>query len=253
MAQEKSNKYYATHWNSFWFGFMSALTVTFFLLFIGTVFEQISFNIHPAKKVTIKTQEQKPEKDTTTNQTLTDFLKKNNIDEEKINSCVSQKTYAQKVKDDAKSGKEAGVKGTPHSFVLIGDAVYEIPGAQSEEGMREFFDDLLSGKKPRAKDISKTVKLKPVDDNDWIAGSDDAKITVIEYSDLECPFCKKFHKATTNMMQDYAKDVRWVFRHTPIDNLHPKAREKAETAECIGNIAGAPMFWKYLDNVFSQK
>ncbi len=249
MKEQKTT--YKTHWHSFWFGFVSALAITLFLLLVAVISGAISLNGTKTKKVAVTPQEN-IDNEPQQSQTLSDVLQQFNINEEEIKKCVQEKRYANVVQKDIDSGTKAGVRGTPHSFVLFEDKVYEIPGAQEEDGMRAFFDDLLAGRKPRAKDISATTDLAPVNDEDWIRGDDDARITVITYSDVDCPFCKKFNKSITDMMADYKDDVRWVFRHMPIDNLHPQAREKAETAECVGEIGGAEAFWTYVDALFAQ-
>jgi protein-disulfide isomerase len=242
---------YRTHWHSFWFGFMCALAIVLFALLIFTVTDRITFKNISSKKAPIAktTTEEGAEQPLTS---LTAVVESLGLNAAEIQQCAQNDEFAQEVENDIASGTAAGVKGTPHSFVLIDNAVYEIPGAYEESGMREFFDDLLAGNEPRATDISATTELAPVDESDWIRGSDDARITVIEYSDIDCPYCKQFHTAITNMMEDYRDDVRWVFRHMPIDALHPTAREKAETAECIGASAGAEKFWEYIDRIFHE-
>jgi protein-disulfide isomerase len=246
-GEMKNNNKYKTHWHSFWFGFMSALSIVLFCLLIGVVTNKVSFgtNITSKKTPIQKTTTTKPKFSIDT--TLTELK----IDKEEFDKCMNEKKHADTVQANIDSGRKAGVKGTPHSFVLVDDAIYEIPGAQSEKGMREFFDDLLANNTLKAKDISEQKDIDPVTDDDWIKGKETAKITVIEYSDLDCPYCNQFHKSTLAIMTDYKDDVRWVFRHMPIDSLHPNARQKAEAAECIGDLGGGVAFWEYLDKVFN--
>ncbi|MEA3322843.1 MAG: thioredoxin domain-containing protein [Patescibacteria group bacterium] len=258
MSEEIKKSQYQTHWHSFWFGFMSALAVVLFFLLIGTITNRVSFGDHaPTKRVAITKSDKKdvskaPTENETAppvSQSVSAIIGELGIDAAAFDTCMDEKRYEEAVKDDIKGGQEAGVEGTPHSFVLIDSAVYEIPGAQTEEGVREFFDDLLAGKDPRAKDISATRTVAPVTTDDWVRGDDDARITVIEYTDVDCPFCKKFHTSTTNIMEDYPNDVKWVFRHMPSDGLHPQARMKAEASECIGELGGAEAFWQYIDKL----
>ncbi len=253
MTEEtKNNKKYKTHWHSFWFGFMTSLSIVLFLLLIGTITNKISFGqISSTKKVSIQKTTSSKESPVKTPSISNDaILKKLNINKNEFDKCVTEKKFADAVQANVDSGQKAGVKGTPHSFVIVDDAMYEIPGAQSEKGMREFFDDLLAGNELKAKDISDQKDVDPVTDDDWIKGKDDAKITVVMYSDIDCPYCKQFHKSTLALMADYKDDVRWVFRHMPIDTLHPNARAKAEAAECIGDLGGGVAFWQYIDNLF---
>jgi protein-disulfide isomerase len=248
----QQDKQYKTHWHSFWFGFMSALSVILLFLLIGTITERVSFGDFSSKKTSIKKSTETTPPASTVSKSFEQFIQDNNIDQQEFDICLADRRYRETVQNSIDSGTVAGVKGTPHSFVLVDNAIYEIPGAHSEKGMREFFDDLLAGNDPRAKDISSTTKLTPISESDWIRGEDDAHITVIEYSDVDCPFCKEFHTSTTNLMNDYADDIRWVFRHMPIDELHPDARKKAEASECMGELGGADAFWNYIDALFKQ-
>ena len=86
--------------------------------------------------------------------------------------------------------------------------------------------------------------------DDYIRGNPDAPITIVEFSDLECPFCKRFHSTLQQALADYGDQVRWVYKHFPIDQLHPKADKEAEAAECAGELGGNEKFWVYIDRVF---
>lgn len=98
-------------------------------------------------------------------------------------------------------------------------------------------------------DTEKVKLVNPVTSADYIKGSPDAKIVVIEYSDIDCPFCKQFHTTMQKIVDEYGKDgdVSWVYRHFPLTSLHPNAARHAEAAECAGNIGGNDGFWKFLD------
>ncbi len=92
--------------------------------------------------------------------------------------------------------------------------------------------------------------VMPADMDDHIVGSLDAKVIVVEYSDLECPFCKVFHQTMQQTVSMYDGDVAWVFRHYPIPQLHPKAFHEAEATECAWEQGGNEAFWKYTNRVF---
>ena len=95
-----------------------------------------------------------------------------------------------------------------------------------------------------------TLNLPAVTDKDHIKGDKDAKLTWIEYSDLECPFCKQIHTDLQKMLSEYGGKVRWVYRHYPLEQLHPKAPKEAEAAECAAELGGNEGFWAYVDKVF---
>lgn len=91
------------------------------------------------------------------------------------------------------------------------------------------------------------IKLADVSDKDHIRGNQDAPITIIEYSDTECPFCKSFHPTMKKLLTDYPTQIRWVFRHFPIEQLHSKAPAEANAVECA-NEQGK--FWEFLDKLY---
>ena len=95
------------------------------------------------------------------------------------------------------------------------------------------------------------IIVSPINDSDWVRGKKDAKISLIEFSDLECPFCKQFHATMQELIAQYPDDINWVYRHFPLTSLHTKAPKEAEAAECAGELGGNDGFWQYLDKVFA--
>lgn len=93
--------------------------------------------------------------------------------------------------------------------------------------------------------------FRPVDESrDHIQGQKDAPVTLIEYSDLECPFCKRFHPTAKKMLETYPGKVRLVYRHFPLTSLHQKAQTEAEAVECAAKLGGNDAFWKLIDKIF---
>jgi protein-disulfide isomerase len=99
-----------------------------------------------------------------------------------------------------------------------------------------------------------TIKIQPTGnidlaafDSGRIRGTGD--ITIVEYSDTECPFCKKFHPTMQQMLQDYDGKVRWVYKHLPLTSLHSKAPREANATLCA---AEQGQFWEYLDALFER-
>lgn len=89
--------------------------------------------------------------------------------------------------------------------------------------------------------------VREVNSEDHIRGASNAKVTIIEYSDLECPFCKRFHPTMQKIVDEYSNDVRWVYRHFPLTMLHSKAKKEAEATECAGEQG---KFWEMVDKIF---
>ena len=75
------------------------------------------------------------------------------------------------------------------------------------------------------------LRLPEVTGDDISLGSDTAKITVIEYSDFQCPYSKLFHSSIQKMLKEYPADVRFVYKHLPL-SFHPQAENAALASEC---------------------
>ncbi len=73
--------------------------------------------------------------------------------------------------------------------------------------------------------------------------------TIVSYSDLECPFCKRFHETMLQIMTDYSGKVRWSFKQLPLESLHSKAPREANATECA---ADQGKFWEYYDLVMER-
>lgn len=89
--------------------------------------------------------------------------------------------------------------------------------------------------------------FREVSSADHVRGSANAKVTIIDYSDTECPFCKRFHTVMKQVMTAYPNDVRWVYRHMPIEQLHSQARQESVATECAGEQG---KFWEMLDKIY---
>ena len=81
-------------------------------------------------------------------------------------------------------------------------------------------------------------------------GAKDAPITVVEFSDFQCPFCRNVVATVKEVMRQYPSTVRWAFRDFPIASLHPKAPKAAEAARCAGEQG---KFWEYHDVLFDSQ
>lgn len=97
------------------------------------------------------------------------------------------------------------------------------------------------------------ILLRAIDASDHIRGNPDAKVVFVEFSDTECPFCKRFHNTMVQLMSEYGKtgNVAWIYRHYPIPELHSKAPKEAEALECAGELGGNGKFWEYTDRIFA--
>ena len=94
--------------------------------------------------------------------------------------------------------------------------------------------------------------ISPVGANDHILGNPNAAVKVVEYSDLECPYCKTFQATMHEIMKTYGTsgNVAWVFRHFPLAQIHSKAPQEAVAAECAAQVGGNDGFWKFVDHLY---
>ena len=92
--------------------------------------------------------------------------------------------------------------------------------------------------------------IEPLKDSDHVRGDRKARILLFEYSDLECPFCKRFHPTAQQVVDTYKGQVAWVYRHFPLDQIHSKADKEAEAIECANALGGQVAFWKLTDKLF---
>ena len=122
--------------------------------------------------------------------------------------------------------------------ILIAGAIYLRPLSQPTE--------IASDQPDQAAALAAAVLPTT---NDHVRGSNDPEIILIEYSDLECPFCKVQHENLVAALPEYADRVQWVHRHFPL-NIHQKARPEALASECAAEIAGNEGFWAFVDLIF---
>jgi len=88
-----------------------------------------------------------------------------------------------------------------------------------------------------------------ISDSDWSLGPEDATLTIIEYSDFQCPACAGFYNELEQLLLDYPNDVRLIFRHFPLESLHDKAFLAAQASEAAG-MQGK--FWEMYHILFGN-
>lgn len=121
--------------------------------------------------------------------------------------------------------------------------------ARVDKGIVAFIDKQRRAEQERPNRLARNVPRPSKSDHTY--GNPDAPVTLIEYSDFECPFCKRFHGTVKKVVDESKGQVRWVYRHFPIEQLHPvKARKAAVAAECAGELGGNDAFWKFADRFY---
>lgn len=87
-------------------------------------------------------------------------------------------------------------------------------------------------------------------DDDPARGPEDAPVVIVEFSDYQCPFCRRFRQQTFDrLFQAYGDKIRFVYRDFPLTQIHPEALNAAIAANCAGEQG---QYWAYHDKLFEQ-
>jgi len=85
---------------------------------------------------------------------------------------------------------------------------------------------------------------------DHTLGPEDAPVTVVEYGDYQCPYCADMHPMLKSIAKSMGAQMRFVFRHMPLIEMHPYAQHAAEAAEAAG---AQGKFWEMHDAIFQHQ
>jgi Na+/H+ antiporter NhaA len=108
----------------------------------------------------------------------------------------------------------------------------------------------------RDRQIAGTVEpivdlASPVDpERDHVRGPDTGRVTLVEYGDYECPYCGQAETVIRELLKDFGDDVRYVYRHLPLNDVHQHAQMAAEAAEAAG---AQGRFWDMHDKLFEHQ
>lgn len=173
------------------------------------------------------------------------------VSKDKLAECIKGTdttalgTKIQASVDSAMKALPVDQRGTPYSVVIGSNGVKaEIRGADSIDNVKKLITEISSGTV-----VAKyTGEVPPVNETDHIIGNlETATVTIIEYSDYECPYCKTFQTTLNQIVAESSGSVVWIYRHWPI---HQNSFEKLVAAECVAQIKGNEAFWKYSDLLF---
>jgi protein-disulfide isomerase len=193
------------------------------------------------------------------------------VDKAKFKAEFDKQTYAAKIDEDLNAGKAVGVKGTPAQFV---NGIF-LSGAQPQQKFEQLIDEQLAAadklvasgtpadkvyvklsqenkaKNPAPAEAEKPKQQAPVDDKTvWKVpvgdspanGPADALITIVEFSDFECPFCAKVEPTLEQLKKDYAGKIRLVWKHRPLP-FHKRATPASILSIEAAKQKGPEAFW----------
>lgn len=98
--------------------------------------------------------------------------------------------------------------------------------------------------------VPDTQEVVEVSDSEWIKGDRQAQVTLIEYSDFQCPACKSYYPMVDRLSSEVSEGLRIVYRHFPLLSIHPNAEGAARASEAAGRQG---KFWEMHDKLFENQ
>lgn len=94
------------------------------------------------------------------------------------------------------------------------------------------------------------IELKDITDEDHIRGDKNASVTLVEFSDFQCPYCSRVYPTMNALLEKYDGKIRIVYKHFPLISIHEQAVPAAEASECA---AEQGKFWEFHDAIFENQ
>jgi len=155
-----------------------------------------------------------------------------------ISLLISSKAFTGQQLDEARLGALATVIAAPLVAWIVLRIVRRLPEGLRARQIAGTADDLL--------DLAQDVDPE----RDHIRGPEDAPVTLLEYGDFECPYCGQAELTIRELLTSFGEDVRYVWRHTPLNDVHQYAQLAAEAAEAA---AAQGAFWEMYDTLLSHQ
>ena len=190
---------------------------------------------------------------------LKKYAKELGLNTGKFNKCLDSGEKKALVDKDTAYGQSLGVQGTP-GFFINGQF---LAGAFPFPLFKEIIDKQIDGTASSdctaystelqkycsdPKNLSFNPVTKEVDVKNMVAaGAKNGKVTIVEFSDFECPFCVRAYLTVKQILSEYKNDVTLYYKHFPLVQIHPNAVKTAEASLCA---AYQGKFWEFHDKVF---
>lgn len=189
------------------------------------------------------------------------YVQQIGMDESKFNTCLGNKATADLINKQLQRGAALGVNGTPTFFINNKMLV----GAQPPEIFDEIVKKEIAGSPTSLDGYSANVQAlaqanppnfqivasRPDFSDGEIEGNANAKVVIVEFSDFQCPFCKRWtDQNMTRVRGELGDQVAFVFLHFPITQIHPNAGNAALAAQCA---AEQGKFWAMHDILFAKQ
>jgi len=193
---------------------------------------------------------------------LKKYAKELSLNTGKFNKCLDSGEKKTLVDKDTAYGQSLGVQGTP-GFLINGQL---LAGAFPLELFKEIIDKQIDGtassdctaystelqkycSDPANKafdPVAKEVDVKGM----TATGAKNGKVTIVEFSDFECPFCVRAYPTVKQILSEYKNEVSLYYKHFPLVQIHPNASKTAEASLCADDQG---KFWEFHDKVFETE
>lgn len=182
---------------------------------------------------------------------FTSYAKQLKLDTKEFTSCMDAGKYADVVANDIENGTSFDVSATP-TFFINGRPLI---GAQPYTVFEQMIEQEISGNRSplTPEEASGPAQLDVAKGHLPVLGKEDATITIVEFSDFQCPFCERFFVDTLPELKKNYIDTgkaQLTFRHFPLTSIHPNAETAHRASECA-NEQGK--FWEYHDLLFQNQ
>jgi len=199
-------------------------------------------------------------------QDLENVAKDLGLDVQKVDAAIKSHKWKSSLDDDSDEAEDFQASGTPHFFVngrrLVGAQPQEKFEAIIDEEIKKAADLVQHGTAPSAvyetltKDGKGPAALEkkdvPLPQNAPVKGNKAAKVVIQEFSDFQCPYCKRVEDTVTEVMKNYGDKVKFYWRNFPLD-FHQDAPLAAEAAVEAFHQKGSDGFWKMHDRIYAAQ
>jgi Na+/H+ antiporter NhaA len=155
-----------------------------------------------------------------------------------VSLLISNLAFAGTQLDEARAGALASVVLAPCVAWTVLGAVRRLPTRVRARQIRGTAEDIL--------DLSDEVDPE----RDHVRGAEDAPVTLVEYGDFECPYCGQAEQVIRELLSDVGDDLRYVWRHLPLNDVHPNAQLGAEASEAASD---QDKFWEMYDVLLAHQ
>lgn len=199
-------------------------------------------------------------------------LRRKALEEAIAQRLLEREAKRQGLSVEALVGREVEAKAAPPTDEEVGALLKKRKGegtvpSEAEAGLKEQLRNYLIQQKQtqqreryladlraNAKVVThlpggRTLRVPVQTDGEPVAGPPDARVTIVEFSDFQCPFCQRVQPTLKSLLKAYPDSVRLVYRDFPIPQLHKEAKKAAEAARCA---AEQGKFWEYHDLLFAN-